>query len=154
MQQSKIIFFVLIVAVALTLVLIPWYDYSILGKVLEPIMPADWEKISEKNIVTNTVLLSLVEERSDGCLVYSNRLSSMFDHDYFIRSSEMQKQLQYNEGDQTLVVPCENMQDEQLRLHLRYILQEAPKDGTKYEYYFTEPSIMMTNPSNSTNSQN
>ena len=143
MQQSKIIFFVLLVIVGLTLVFIPWSDYSILGKMIEPIMPADWENISKKNIVENTVLLSLVEERSEDCLVYSNRLSSMFDHEYFIHSSEMQKQLQYNEVDQTLIVPCENMQDEQLRLHLRYITQDAPKDGTKYEYYFTEPNVFM-----------
>ncbi len=150
MQQSKIIFFVLIAVVALTLVFIPWYNYSILGKVIAPIMPADWENISEKNIVENTVLLSLVEERSDGCLVYSERLFGMFDHIDFIRSSEMQNQLQYNKDAQTLVVPCENMQDEQLRLHLRYVIQEAPKDGTKYEYTFTEPNIMMANPNNST----
>jgi len=149
-QQHKIIFFVLIVVVALTFMFIPWYDYSILGKVIEPIMPADWENISERNTVENTVLLSLIEERREGCLVYSDRLSSMFDHDYFIHSSEMQKQLQYNEGAQTLVVPCENMQDEQLRLHLRYVKQEAPKDGTKYEYTFTEPNVMMKDLYNST----
>lgn len=143
MQQSKIIFFVLLVIVGLTLMFIPWYDYSILGKVIEPIMPADWENISKKNIVENTVLLSLVEERSEECLVYSNRLSSMFDHECFIHSSEMQKQLQYNEVDQTLIAPCENMQNEQLRLHLRYVTQDAPKGGTKYEYYFTEPNVFM-----------
>ena len=111
-------------------------------------MPADWENISEKNIVTNTVLLSLVEERSDGCLVYSERLAGMFDHEYFVRSSEMQKQLQYNESDQTIVVPCENMQDEKLRLHLSYIEEGAPKDGTKYEYKFTKPNVMMLNLTN------
>ena len=113
-------------------------------------MPAGWENISQKNIIENTVLLSLVEERKDGCLVHSDRLSSMFDHEYFIRSSEMQKQLQYNEDDQTLVVPCENMQDEKLRLHLRYVEQDTPKDGTKYEYTFTEPNEVLTNPYNST----
>lgn len=150
MQQPKIIFFVLIVAVALAFAFIPWSNYSLLGKLLEPIMPADWENVSNRNIVENTVLLSLVEEKSDGCLVYSDRLSTMFDHEYFIASSEMQKQLQYNKDAQTLIVPCENMQDEQLRLHLRYITQEAPKDGTKYEYTFTEPNVMMRNLSNST----
>jgi len=146
MQQSKIIFFGLLIVVALILAFIPWQNYSILGKVLEPILPADWENISKKNIIENTVLLYLVEERDGKCVAYSDKLDGMFDHSYFIRSKEMQKQLEYNEDAQTILVPCENMIDGQLRLHLRYVEQDAPKDGTKFEYTFTEPNITLMNP--------
>jgi len=146
MQKSKIIFFGLIIVIVLALAFFPWQNYSILGKALEPLLPADWENISKKDIIKNTVLLSLVEEKNDKCLVYSDKLTGMFDHAYFVRSSEMQEQLQYNEDNQTLLVPCENMLDDKIRLHLRYIQQDAPKDGTKFEYSFSEPDITLTNP--------
>lgn len=154
MQQPKIIFFVLIATVALVAIFVPWYNYSILGTVIQPVMPADWDNISNRNIVQYAILLSLVEEVEGKCVMHSERLSSMFEHTYFVRSMDAQKQLQYDEESQTIVTPCENIQDEQLRLHLRHIKQEAPKDGTKYEYTFTGPNIMMTDLYNSTNPQN
>lgn len=144
MKEAKLIFIGLAAALVLALVFVPWYNYSILGKVVEPFVPADWDNISEKDIVRNTVLLSLVEESGGGCLMHSEKLVGMFDHPYFIRSMEMQKALQYDEEAQTIVTSCENMQDEQLRVHLRYVKQDAPKDSTKFEYTFTEPDILMT----------
>lgn len=146
MNQVKLVFLGLVAAVALALVFLPWYDNSMLGVVVAPFMPADWDNISERYIVKNAVLLSLVGEVGDKCIMHSEKLTGMFDHEYFISSMEVKKQLQYDEEAQTIVAPCENIQDEQLRLHLRYVTQEAPKDGTKYEYTFTEPNILMAQP--------
>jgi hypothetical protein len=110
---------------------------SVLGGFIEEFTEPDWSQIKERNIVKNSIPISHLEKTGQGCIASAESFEHIINHQYFVRSQDLMQELQYNEEDKTILVPCDELSDEKLKLHVWYATEEALKHSTKYEYFIT-----------------
>ena len=135
-MKEKIILVGIAVAVVVFLLSVDVSD-SMLGKVFEQFSKPDWSQIKERNIVKNSIPISVIEKTEQQCIASADNLELIINHQYFVRSQEFTNQLQYDEQNKTIVIPCDEFTDEKLELHVWYATEEAEKYPTKYEYFVT-----------------
>jgi len=133
-MKEKIILLGIIIAI-LVVVFGTDISNSMLGKSFEQFSKPDWSQVQEPNIVKNSILITLLDESLEGCTVSAEKFELIIDHQYFVRSDELAKELHYDKENNTLLVPCDMIPDEPSKLHVWYATQEALNHATKYEYF-------------------
>jgi len=103
----------------------------------EQLSDVNWDEVRERDIVKNSIPIILLEESSDDCKVSAIKFDYIVDHEYFIRSGELVNELHYDRENETLLIPCTNLNEEKSRLNVWYVIEESPKHPTKYEYFVT-----------------
>jgi len=130
------------VIVAIGLVIIGLFyslnSESIFAKFLEQLSPPDWDEVKPRDIVKNSIPITLVEDIDGKCKVHGEKFDLIIDHQYFVRSNELAEKLKYDRENKTLITPCEELKGEKSRLNVWYVIPEAEKHATKYEYFITE----------------
>ena len=111
---------------------------SIFSKFLEQLGPLDWDEVKPRDIIKNSIPVTVLEEMNGMCKVHGKKFDLIVDHNYFVRSNELINQLQFDRENKTLIIPCEELVGEKSRLNVWYVIQEAEKHATKYEYFITE----------------
>lgn len=111
---------------------------TIFAQFLDQISAVDWDEVIEREIVKNSIPITLIENTGEKCLVKGEKFDVILNHKYFVRSSELARELQFDSEKKTLVVSCEELEREKSRLNVWYVIPEAPKHATKYEYFITE----------------
>lgn len=111
---------------------------SIFGKFLEQQGPVDWSEVKGRDIVKNSIPITILEDNNGECKVLGEKFDLIIDHQYFVRSSEFAEKLQFDRENKTLIISCDELKGEKSRLNVWYVIQESEKHATKYEYFITE----------------
>ena len=131
---------ILLIAVGIIVILAYFYldsPDSFFVKFVDELSPVNWEEVSERNIIKNSIPISLLEKINGNCKVKAENFNLIIDHEYFIRSEQLAKQLQYDPDEETLVIPCDDLEGQKSRLNVWYATEEAKKYPTKYEHFVT-----------------
>jgi len=110
---------------------------SLLGSWLEQFTEPNWQEVSERNIVKNSIPIVLLEKQDGKCNVSAQKFDIIIEHPYFIRGNELARELNYDTDDKTLVVLCDLLEGEKSRLNVWYALEESSKHSKKYQYFVT-----------------
>ena len=112
-------------------------DQSLFGFLLEKVSDPNWEEISQRNIVKNSIPIILLEEKDGNCKVKAQNFDLIVDHQYFINGNELARELNYERENETLILPCDILDGGKSRLNVWYVLEESPKHAKKFQYFLT-----------------
>jgi len=135
-KEQKIFVIVMVGLVIFAFFYIPQSD-SLFGSFFESFSEPNWDEVLERNIVKNSIPIILLEEQVTKCLVKAEKFDVIVDHQYFIRGDELERELNYNRNDETLLLSCDLLQGEKSRLNIWYATEEAEKHSKKYQYFIT-----------------
>jgi len=110
---------------------------TLFGSFLESFSEPNWNEVSERNIVKNSIPITLLEEQGTKCLVKAEKFDVIIDHQYFVRGNELERELNYDRTDKTLLLSCDLLKGEKSRLNIWYATEEAEKHSKKYQYFIT-----------------
>ncbi len=110
---------------------------SLFGSLIESFSGPNWEEVSERNIVKNSIPVILLEEQGIKCLVKAEKFDVIVDHQYFTRGNELERELNYDRANETLLVSCDLLKGEKSRLNIWYATEEAEKHAMKFQYFIT-----------------
>ena len=111
---------------------------SLLNSVLNQFAEVNWDEVKERDIVKNSIPITLLENLGDKCKVDAHNFDYIIDHEYFIRANELARELNYDRENATLLLPCDRLEGEKSRLNVWYALEESPKHSKKYQYFVTQ----------------
>ena len=134
-HNDKIIFGVIAVIVILVLIFVP-LDQTYVGIFMEQFSKVNWDEVSTRNIVKNSIPIIFIEG-SKTCKVTAENFHAILDHDYFVRSEELEKELNYDRESETLSLQCNLLKGQKSRLSVWYVVEESPTHSQKYEYFVT-----------------
>ena len=138
MKKKKEKIFVIVAAV---LVVAVFYfnpvENNYLNPLLENFRPVDWDEVKPRNIVKNSIPITLIEETGGKCKVKAVTFDLIIDHQYFIRANDLVRQLNYDRDDATLTLSCDQLKGEKSRLHVWYVVEESEKHSKKYDYWIS-----------------
>ena len=100
--------------------------------------PVNWDEVKERDIVKNTMPIKLLEKTGDSCKVYAEKFDYVIDYPPFVKSKELADKLNYDKNTKTFIVPCEQLKGDESKLHVWFVIPEAERHATKYEYFITE----------------
>ena len=132
---------ILIISIAALLITFFFYDSSdsLFDQTIEPYMPPNWDELSTKDIVKNSIPIVLLEETTGGkCKVSAEYFKDIIGHIYFVKGNQLADELGYQPDEETLFVLCDQLVGEKSRLHVWYVTEEAQKHSTKYTSFITE----------------
>jgi len=136
-KKNDLIFLIGIGVVVILVLIFAPIEKSMFGAFLEQFSKVDWNEVKERNIVKNTIPIILLEEKDTNCIVNANNFDLIISHEYFERSADLERELNYDSENETLSVSCELLDGEKSRLHVWYVLKESEKHATKYGYFIT-----------------
>jgi len=110
---------------------------SLLGSWVEQFSEPNWDEVLKRDIVKNSIPVTLLEEQGEKCRVMADRFDVIIEHPYFIRGKELAQELNYDIDSKTLVLSCDLLENEKSRLNVWYALEESPKHSKKYQYFIT-----------------
>jgi len=110
---------------------------SLFGSLIESFSGPNWDEVSERNIVKNSIPVIKLEEQGTKCKVKAEKFDVIIDHSYFIRGEELEMELNYDRENQTLLLSCDLLVDKKSRLNVWYATEEAEKHSKKYQYFIT-----------------
>ena len=110
---------------------------SLFGSLIESFSGPNWDEVSERNIVKNSIPVIKLEEQGTKCKVEAEKFDVIIDHSYFIRGEELEMELNYDRENQTLLLSCDLLVDKKSRLNVWYATEEAQKHAKKYQYFIT-----------------
>ena len=138
MKKKKEKIFVIVAAV---LVVAVFYfnpvESNYLNPILENFRPVDWDEVKPRNIVKNSIPITLIEETGGKCKVKADTFDLIIDHQYFIRANDLVRQLNYDRDNATLMLSCDQLKGEKSRLHVWYVVEESEKHSKKYDYWIS-----------------
>lgn len=130
------------VIVAAALVVAVFYynpvESNYLNPLLEDFRPVDWDEVKPRNIVKNSIPITLIEETGGKCKVKADKFDLIIDHEYFIRANDLVRQLNYDRDNAALMLSCDQLKGENSRLHVWYVVEESEKHSKKYDYWISE----------------
>ena len=112
-------------------------ENSLLGTIATQFTPVNYDEVSPRNIVKNSVPVILLENDGNSCKMHAEKFFQITNHTYFVRSNELTNQLQYDHDERTLILPCDQISDEKSRLHVWYVVRESETHSTKFSYWVT-----------------
>jgi len=137
MKKKKEKIFVIVAAVLVVAV----FYYNPVENYLNPFLvdfrEVDWDEVLPRNIVTNSIPITLIEETGGKCKVKADTFDLIIDHQYFVRANDLVRELNYDKEDATLMLSCDQLKGEKSRLHVWYVVEESEKHSKKYEYFVT-----------------
>lgn len=110
---------------------------SLLNSVLNQFTEVNWDEVKKRDIVKNSISITLLENLGDKCKVDAHKFDYIIDHEFFIRQNELARELNYDRENETLVLPCDQLIGEKSRLNVWYVVEESPKHSKKYQYFVT-----------------
>lgn len=129
------------VIVAATLVLFALYfiplSQGYLGLLFDVFTEPNWDEVHERYIVKNAIPINLIEQTNGKCKVTAHYFDSIINHRYFIRGKELANELQYDTDNETIMLPCDILEDEKSELNIWYVKEESPRHSNKYQYFVT-----------------
>jgi len=135
-KQEKIFVLVAAAVVIVIFIFAPWSN-SYFGLLLDTFTGPNWDEISPHDVVKNVIPITLIDKVDNNCKMSAENLDSVIEHQYFIRGKEFARTVNYDVKNNTIVLPCEMVDDEKSRLHVWYIIEEAPRHGGAYKYFVT-----------------
>ena len=145
-KKNDLIFLIAIgIVVILVLIYMP-IEESMFGVFLEQFSKVNWNEVKERNIVKNSIPIIFSEEKGSSFIVNADNFDLITSHEYFVRSADLERELNYDSESDTLLISCDLLDGEKSRLHVWYAIKESEKHATKYEYFITpwnvtEPTI-------------
>ena len=112
-------------------------ETTMFGQFSEQFTPVNWDEVTPRNIVKNSIPVTIIDRQNGNCVVTARYFDSIVDHRYFVKRDELSRKLQYDNGTETLVLPCDDLEGEKSRLNIWYATEEAKKHSMKYEYFIT-----------------
>lgn len=110
---------------------------TLFGVVSDQILPVNWDEVHTRDTVKNSIPIVLLDTSGNSCTVIGKNFEMITNSPYFDRNHEVTEKLQYDAQEETLVVPCDELQGEKSRLNVWYVVEEAPQHGLKWEYFIT-----------------
>ncbi len=110
---------------------------TLFGSFLEQYTEPNWDEVTERNIVKNSIPVTLLEEDGSKCKVKAQKFDDIIEHQYFIRGEELAQELNYDKENETLMLSCELLKGEKSRLNVWYATEESQKHSKKYQYFVT-----------------
>ena len=135
-KQEKIFVLVAAGAVFAAFIFAPWSN-SYFGLFLDIFREPDWNDVSPHDIVKNAISMTLINKTDHGCKMSTQNLNNVVEHPYFVHGKDFAHEIKFNMNDETIVLPCEKIVDEKSKLHVWYIIEDAPRFGGKYKYFVT-----------------
>jgi len=111
---------------------------SIFNKLIEPVEPVNWSEVSPREIVKNSILITLLEKNGNDCKIEAKKLDVLLSPDYFTRSQEVASELKYDVDSSTIQISCERLPANESTLHIWYVTPESNKHAEKYQIFITE----------------
>ena len=145
-KKNDLMFLIAIGVVVILVLIFAPIEKSMLVVFLEQFSEVDWNEVKERNIVKNSIPITMLEEKNDRCIVNADNFDLITSHEYFERSTDLERELSYDSDNKTLLISCDLLDGEKSRLHVWYALKESEKHATKYGYFITpwnvtEPTI-------------
>jgi len=112
-------------------------DESVFTFVVDKFTKTNWDEIKERNVVKNTIPITLISDQGSQCLVNAENFDLIVDHEYFVRSDVLIRELNYDRENNVLTIACDMLQGEKSRLNVWYALEEAKRYSNNYEYFVT-----------------
>ena len=129
-----------LIAIGIVIILVLIYmpiEKSMFGVFLEQFSKVNWNEVKERSIVKNSIPIIFLEEKGSSCIVNADNFDLIISHEYFVRSADLERELNYDSENYTLLVSCDLLDGEKSRLIVWYALKESEKHATKYEYFIT-----------------
>ncbi len=111
---------------------------SLLSEFFVGFAPPDWDEVSPRDIVKNSIPITLIGVDDSGCAVEAMRFNDIIDHRYFVKGEQLADELNYKRELNRLTIPCEELDTEKSELVIWYATEEASKHATKYQYWIKE----------------
>ena len=108
---------------------------TLLGSVIHDLSEPNWDEVLKRNIVKQTIPITLLEENLGSCTVLAERFGIIIDHNYFVRGEELAAQLNYDREKETLEIPCDLLHGEKSILKIWYATEESELHSKKFEYF-------------------
>ena len=99
---------------------------SYLGFLLKSFEEPEWETISPKYIVKNSLLISQIENDGEKCKLSAKRLDGIVEHQFFTQANDFTNKVNYNSNDETIELPCNILPEKESRLHVWYVTEDSP----------------------------
>ena len=135
-KQEKIFVLVAVAVVVAVFVFGPWKN-SYFGLFVDTLREPNWNDLNPHDVVKNSVPLILIEKTGTTCKMSAENLGNVIEHQYFVHGQEFAQAVKFDTKNETVVLPCEMIDGEKSRLHVWYIIEEAPRFGGKYKYFVT-----------------
>jgi hypothetical protein len=110
---------------------------SYFGAVLDSTSEPEWNEVSPRFIVKNSIPITLMERDGQTCLLDASNLDKIINHAYFVKGKEAASALNYDSEAQTIVVPCDDLHGDKSRLEIWYVTEDSPDHASKYQYFIT-----------------
>ncbi len=136
-KKNDLIFLIAIGVIVILVLIYAPIEKSMFGVFLEQFSKVNWNEVKERNIVKNSIPIIFLEEKGSSCIVNAENFDLIISHEYFERSADLERELNYDSESDTLLVSCDLLDGEKSRLHVWYALKESEKHPTKYEYFIT-----------------
>ena len=111
---------------------------SLLSEFFVGFAPPNWDEVSPRNIVKNSIPITLIGMDGKDCAVEAMRFDSIIDHRYFVKGEQLADELNYKRELNRLTIPCEKLEAEKSELVIWYATEESSKHATKYQYWIKE----------------
>jgi len=131
-KKNDLMFLIAIGIVVILVLIFAPIEKSMLGVFLEQFSKVDWNEVKERNIVKNSIPIMLLEEKDSRCIVNADDFDLIISHEFFERSADLERELNYDSENETLLFSCDLLDGEKSRLHVWYALNESEKHATKY----------------------
>jgi len=136
-KKNDLMFLIAIGVIVILVLIYAPIEKSMFGVFLEQFSKVNWNEVKERNIVKNSIPIIFLEEKDSSCIVNAENFDLIISHEYFERSADLERELNYDGENETLLVSCDLLDGEKSRLHVWYALKESEKHPTKYEYFIT-----------------
>jgi len=110
---------------------------SALGDMFEQFTPPDWSTVKERNIVKNSIPITILEKTGSDCIMSAKNFDYIIEHNYFKRSQDLANELQWDKESKTIIVACDKISNDTSKLVVWYATDEAIHHAEKYEYFIT-----------------
>ena len=145
-----IIFVVIALGLVIYAVLALPIEDSMLFAIIPDVTPVNWDEVKKRNTVISAIPITTIQEVNGKCKVDVKGLTSILDHEFFVKSDQLASELNFDRAEDTITVACSELHGEKSKLHVWYVVENAPKHSTKYQYWITEwsetPSDAALNP--------
>jgi hypothetical protein len=111
---------------------------SLLIEFFSTFTPPNWDEVSPRDIVKNSIPITLIGMDGKDCAVEAMRFNDIIDHQYFVKGKQLADELNYDRNLNTLSIPCEKLGAEKSEFTIWYATEEASKHATKYQYWIKE----------------
>ena len=136
-KKNEKIFFLGMIALVIIGFIYLQNTNSLFNFIFEQFTQVNWDEVKTRDIVKNSIPIYLLEEQDAKCKVDARKFDLIIDHQFFVRSDELVRELNYDRENETLLISCELLKGEKSRLNVWYALEEAEKHSKKYEYFVT-----------------